>query len=65
MDIAINGENLTNGVEHTQDNAPVYTMSESVNKVSISAMKTPATPTFPAAMAPTSPGLLPTATLQR
>lgn len=41
MDIAINGENLTNGVEHTQNNAPVYTMSESVNKVSISAVMNP------------------------
>ena len=41
MDIAINGKNLTNGVEHTQDNAPVYTMSETVNKVSISARMSP------------------------
>lgn len=47
MDIAINGENLTNGVEHTQDNAPVYTMSESVNKVSISAMKNPGNANIP------------------
>lgn len=41
MDIAINGKNLTNGVVHTQDNAPVYTMSESVSKVSISAIMSP------------------------
>ena len=47
MDIAINGENLTNGVEHTQDNAPVYTMSESVNKVSISAMNNPGNANIP------------------
>lgn len=47
MDIAINGENLTNGVEHTQNNAPVYTMSESVNKVSISAMKNPGNANIP------------------
>lgn len=47
MDIAINGENLTNGVEHTQDNAPVYTMSESVNKVSISAINNPGNANIP------------------
>lgn len=47
MDIAINGENLTNGVEHTQNNAPVYTMSESVNKVSISAINNPGNANIP------------------
>lgn len=47
MDIAINGENLTNGVEHTQDNAPVYTMSETVNKVSIAAVKNPGNANIP------------------
>ena len=47
MDIAINGENLTNGVEHTQDNAPVYTMSESVNKVSIAAVMNPGNANIP------------------
>lgn len=47
MDIAINGENLTNGVEHTQDNAPVYTMSETVNKVSIIAVMNPGNADIP------------------
>lgn len=47
MDIAINGENLTNGVEHTESNAPVYTMSESVNKVSIAAVMNPGNANIP------------------